>query len=317
MAMRGQHKRGSRRHVRERIGRVAEHDRIGAFRRAIERSAKVGMTSPSIGNAGNHDLTTASANDDVAIPERGDACVLQRGRDVGAIIPDVVIADDGDDAIARANRRERCDAADDFLVLGWRALKRMLVAVHIIAEQHNQLRPQRIDTLLQRYVTSGQIVIVKPVFFATNKDIILQQSYPVLQSVADVLKASPEIKKVSIEGHTDNRGTAEANRDLSERRARSVRKWLTDNGVDPGRLQSLGFGPWRPIDTNDTPAGREKNRRVEFVIIDPPQSGGVRSLDASQIEVPVSPDQSDSSPTPPPAATPKRTGAGKGKGKGK
>ncbi|MBL9009290.1 MAG: OmpA family protein [Myxococcales bacterium] len=145
----------------------------------------------------------------------------------------------------------------------------------------------------------GKIAIVKPVFFATNKDIILQESYPVLQSVADVLKASPEIKKVSIEGHTDNRGKPEWNRDLSERRARSVKRWLIEHGVEESRLQSLGYGPWNPIATNDTPQGRERNRRVEFVIIDPPQSSSVKSIDASQVEVPVSPDQSDNSPAAP------------------
>ena len=159
----------------------------------------------------------------------------------------------------------------------------------------------------------GKIAIVKPVFFATNKDIILQESYPVLQSVADVIKASPEIKKVSIEGHTDNRGSPEMNRDLSERRARSVKRWLIEHGVEETRLQSLGFGPWRPIATNDTPQGRERNRRVEFVIIDPPQSGSVKSLDASQVEVPVSPDQSDDSPAAQKPAV-KRPAAGGAKG---
>ena len=57
-------------------------------------------------------------------------------------------------------------------------------------------------------VQGGKIVIVKPVFFATNKEIILTKSHPVLESVANALKASPQIKKVRIEGHTDDRGKA-------------------------------------------------------------------------------------------------------------
>lgn len=145
-------------------------------------------------------------------------------------------------------------------------------------------------------VQSGKLVIVQPVFFATNKDIILQKSYPVLQSVADALTAAVEIRRVAIEGHTDNRGKPEYNRDLSYRRARSVMRWLVAHGIDESRLEVLGFGPDRPITSNDTPQGRERNRRVEFVIIDPPQSSSVRTIDASQAEVPSSPDQSDTSP---------------------
>lgn len=142
----------------------------------------------------------------------------------------------------------------------------------------------------------GKIVVVQPVFFATDKDIILQKSFPVLQSVADALKASPELRKVSVEGHTDNRGKPEYNRDLSERRAKSVMRWLIEHGVAEERLQAVGYGPDRPIANNNTPIGREKNRRVEFVIIDPPQADNVKTIDASQAQVPDSPDQSDASP---------------------
>lgn len=86
-------------------------------------------------------------NDDVAIPKRGDACVLQRRRDVSAIIPNVVIADDGNRAVARAQSCERRNAASDFLIFSRRALKRMMMPVHIITEQHNQSGPQRIHAL--------------------------------------------------------------------------------------------------------------------------------------------------------------------------
>ena len=71
-------------------------------------------------------------------------------------------------------------------------------------------------------VKNGVIVIFQPVFFATNKDTILKKSFPVLNAVADALKAEPEIKKIMIEGHTDNRGKASRNMELSDRRARSV-----------------------------------------------------------------------------------------------
>ena len=144
-------------------------------------------------------------------------------------------------------------------------------------------------------VTSGQIVIVKPVFFATNKDVILQQSFEVLESVAEALRAARNIKKVRVEGHTDNRGKPAHNRDLSDRRAKSVMKWLVEHGIDQGRLEAQGFGPDHPIADNKTADGRAKNRRVDFIIIDPPQAEGVKTADPQTVQVPASPDQSDKS----------------------
>jgi OOP family OmpA-OmpF porin len=144
-------------------------------------------------------------------------------------------------------------------------------------------------------VTSGQIVIVKPVFFATNKDVILQKSFEVLESVADALKASKQIKKIRIEGHTDNRGKVAYNVELSDRRAKSVMKWLIEHGIDAGRLEAKGYGPEGPIADNKKAEGRAKNRRVDFVIIDPPQPDSVKTQDATTIAVPDSPDQTDKS----------------------
>ena len=117
-------------------------------------------------------------------------------------------------------------------------------------------------------VTGGKIVILKPVFFATDKDIILPQSFPVLQAVADALKAAQQIRQVRIEGHTDSQGVRIYNVDLSQRRAGSVRRWLIEHGIEESRIVAEGFGPDRPVDTNATVAGRAKNRRVEFHIVD-------------------------------------------------
>ncbi len=142
-------------------------------------------------------------------------------------------------------------------------------------------------------IEKGQIDIVKPVFFATNKDVILKQSFEVLQSVADTLVAAPQIKKVRIEGHTDNRGKVAHNTDLSARRARSVMRWLVDHSIAENRLEAQGYGPQYPIADNKTAEGRAKNRRVVFLIVDPPQPASVKTVDAASIEVPKSSDQSD------------------------
>ena len=72
---------------------------------------------------------------------------------------------------------------------------------------------------------------------------------------------------VEIAGHADATGPDDYNMKLSEQRALSVSKYLSGKGIDGGRITTVFFGETKPIDTNDTPAGRKKNRRVEFKII--------------------------------------------------
>jgi outer membrane protein OmpA-like peptidoglycan-associated protein len=94
-------------------------------------------------------------------------------------------------------------------------------------------------------VKSGMIVLLQQVFFATDKDVILKKSFPVLDAVADALKRVATIRRVSVEGHTDNKGKPDHNRDLSDRRAKSVMKSRVDKGIDAGRLEAHGDGPDR------------------------------------------------------------------------
>src|SRR5439155_15494241 len=107
------------------------------------------------------------------------------------------------------------------------------------------------------------------------KDKILAKSYPVLNAVADALKAEPEIKKVMIEGHTDNKGKASKNMELSDRRARSVMNYLIGKGIAQERLDAQGYGDSKPVAANKTSKGRAANRRVEFHIVDPPSAGAL------------------------------------------
>jgi outer membrane protein OmpA-like peptidoglycan-associated protein len=115
----------------------------------------------------------------------------------------------------------------------------------------------------------GNVVrIMQQVHFATGSAVILPESFPMLQEITNLLKANKGIKKMSIEGHTDNRGPADLNKKLSGDRAASVRTWLIQHGVEENRLESHGFGLEKPIETNDTEQGRAANRRVEFKILD-------------------------------------------------
>lgn len=120
-----------------------------------------------------------------------------------------------------------------------------------------------------------QLVILQPIQFKPNSEIINEKaSSKVLTAVSDALKASPNIKRLRIEGHTDTQCPAKFrktcktyNQDLSERRVVSVRKWLIKSGIEEGRLEGKAYGQEKPIAPN-TPAGWGKNRRVEFHLPD-------------------------------------------------
>ncbi|HEY6728358.1 MAG TPA: OmpA family protein, partial [Polyangiaceae bacterium] len=116
-------------------------------------------------------------------------------------------------------------------------------------------------------VKDKEIVILERVEFDTGRATIRPESDGILQAVADVLQAHPEIERVAVDGHTDNRGGALLNRNLSKGRAAAVVKWLVDHGIDASRLESRGFGPDKPRESNDTEEGRQNNRRVEFQIL--------------------------------------------------
>jgi outer membrane protein OmpA-like peptidoglycan-associated protein len=119
------------------------------------------------------------------------------------------------------------------------------------------------------YVTKDAIKILDKVFFDTGRATIKNQSFALLDEIADTLEANANIKKVQIEGHTDNTGDPENNKALSQARAESVMTYLTDKGIAAERLVAVGFGQDKPIATGeeaDTTDGRARNRRVEFNI---------------------------------------------------
>ncbi|MBL9039639.1 MAG: OmpA family protein, partial [Archangium sp.] len=125
--------------------------------------------------------------------------------------------------------------------------------------------PDKVKQLV--VITSDKLIIKDKVYFETNKAALMTKSNALLVQVAAVLVAHPEIKLLQIEGHTDTTGDAAFNTALSGERAEAVKDFLVKRGVDAARLKAVGFGPEKPADTNDTPAGRENNRRVEFNII--------------------------------------------------
>ncbi|KYF58348.1 hypothetical protein BE08_26275, partial [Sorangium cellulosum] len=126
--------------------------------------------------------------------------------------------------------------------------------------------PDRGPSLVQ--VGDERIEILQRVEFALNSDKIQgARSFAVLDAVVSALKLHPEIFKVEVAGHTDDAGPADMNRTLSQKRAEAVVTYLTSKGIDASQLVARGYGPDRPIEDNKSALGRQKNRRVEFVIL--------------------------------------------------
>jgi len=115
-------------------------------------------------------------------------------------------------------------------------------------------------------IDAGRIVILDKVYFEVKKAELMPQSFPVLRAVAGILRVTPAIKKVRIEGHTDDRGSNRRNLKLSQARAEAVVAFLVQEGVAEGRLEAIGHGEEQPAVEGRQSEARDANRRVEFVI---------------------------------------------------
>jgi outer membrane protein OmpA-like peptidoglycan-associated protein len=115
---------------------------------------------------------------------------------------------------------------------------------------------------------TAQIVISEQVLFETGTAAIRAESDGILGEVRRVLEGHPELVLVEIQGHTDATGSPELNRKLSRDRAEAVMAWLVSRGIAKERLRAVGHGADQPLADNESDAGREKNRRVEFRIVE-------------------------------------------------
>ncbi|HWE29742.1 MAG TPA: OmpA family protein, partial [Polyangia bacterium] len=136
-------------------------------------------------------------------------------------------------------------------------------------------QPQTIEVVLRKQpltshvsIANNEIVIKGVIHFGTNTAEIKPDGMQLLDEVGDVLVKNPGIRKVRVEGHTDNRGDANHNLELSKQRAAAVVAYLVKEGIAPARLESEGYGASQPLVPNLTAANRAKNRRVAFKILD-------------------------------------------------
>ncbi|MDR2595250.1 MAG: OmpA family protein [Fibromonadaceae bacterium] len=114
----------------------------------------------------------------------------------------------------------------------------------------------------------GTILSMSDILFETGKADLKQELRENLSAIGAILQSLLTESKVIVEGHTDNVGSADFNKKLSEQRAAAVKQYLIERGVAANRLQAIGYGLTKPVADNKTEEGRAKNRRVELVIKD-------------------------------------------------
>jgi outer membrane protein OmpA-like peptidoglycan-associated protein len=129
----------------------------------------------------------------------------------------------------------------------------------------DRLREQLNLVLRTRDTARGLIVNMSDVLFDFNQAALLPGAKEKLAKVSGILLAYPTLQ-MKVEGHTDSVGTDDYNMKLSQRRADSVRDYLTANGISAGNVTATGLGKADPVASNDTSAGRQQNRRVELVV---------------------------------------------------
>ena len=114
-------------------------------------------------------------------------------------------------------------------------------------------------------VKRDKLELKERIYFAWDQAVLQDVSFPVLDEVVQALKDNKGFR-VQVEGHTSSEGSDDHNQTLSEKRAEAVLDYLVAHGIGRERLVSTGFASSVPVDTNTTIAGRENNRRVEFVV---------------------------------------------------
>lgn len=180
----------------------------------------------------------------------------QRGAGIGAVVGALAGKATGDNAKSRYVWGAALGALAGAAIGGY------------MDKQEAEFKEELADTGVEviREGDNLRLYIPGNITFATGSSAIVGNFYPVLDDVARVLNRYDKTRLL-IEGHTDSVGRAEYNQTLSESRANSVATYLAQSQVNSSRLQTVGYGESSPISSNESPAGRSANRRVELRII--------------------------------------------------
>jgi outer membrane protein OmpA-like peptidoglycan-associated protein len=197
--------------------------------------------------------TKAAEEQRTALAEQGEKARLEaRTREADLAKADAMIArvENAEQKVAATQARSDADAAQ--------------VAANASEQQAAELQRQ-LEILQAKPTDRGLVLTLGDTLFATGKSELKSGATANLDRVSDFLAEYPD-RTAAIEGFTDSMGSEDSNQMLSERRADSVKRYLVGRGVQSNRLSSAGRGENAPVADNETPAGRQQNRRVEVVI---------------------------------------------------
>jgi len=240
---------------------------------SAEAAYQNAQADPNVANHGQVQLYEARKDLDQAVKSFNDgdkdeivdhwAYLAQRRVDIARATADKAVAE---------QRVETLGAKKDAVVLDARtreaeaARERAAMAESTSAELRNELAE-----LQSRQTKRGLVITLQnDVLFDVDRSDIKPGAMNELQRVASLLNHEPD-RRVRVEGHADSTGADSYNLDLSRRRAESVASALIQDGVSPSRVTAQGLGEAEPVATNATPEGRQQNRRVEVVVMDPGQ----------------------------------------------
>ena len=152
----------------------------------------------------------------------------------------------------------------------------------------NQLRSLVVEITNLQQTSRGLVVSLSDVLFDVDQATLKPGNESKLRQIAAVLQQYPN-NQISVEGHTDATGSDAHNQKLSEDRAASVRLALVSGGIEAGRITSRGFGKTQPVATNASPEGRQRNRRVEIVVLGAGTVGDAVKADSAKADSPAKP----------------------------
>jgi OOP family OmpA-OmpF porin len=193
---------------------------------------------------------------------------VQRARDDPLVAEYAPVAlRDAEHALVQVEQAQR-EGLDDEEIdhLAYLAEQKAAIAQAQAIEQGSQ--KERMQELHAERTARGLVVTLEDVLFEVNGADLQPGAQVQLLRLVEFLKRNPD-RKVLIEGHTDSIGSSEYNLQLSLLRAESIQSFLVGNGLPADRITAIGYGETRPEAPNDSATGRQQNRRIEVVILDP------------------------------------------------
>jgi outer membrane protein OmpA-like peptidoglycan-associated protein len=167
-----------------------------------------------------------------------------------------------------------------------------------VAKEEPPKPPPRVE------LRDNKIEFKEKIQFEVNKAVIKEESFSLLHDIGDVIKKNPHLKKISIEGHASAEGDPKRNKKLSDERSKAVLEFLAKKeGIEATRMSAKGWGVEKPVAPNDSEDGREKNRRVEFLVLEQDVTAKKVEIDATSGKEKVLDEKKETLKAPEAAAT--------------